>query len=95
MDLGVAEPDRDPVEPQRLALGIEPQRHRGAGAERRQQEIVWIGTAVGTAGIDRLIGQEAVRAGRDLLLKPPLPGLAHDHHAGALGSCAACGAMSR
>src|SRR5262249_18957539 len=69
VDLGVVEPHRDFVERQCLALGVEPQRHRRAGAERREQQVVGTRSAVETARLDRLIGEQAVRTDADLLLE--------------------------
>src|SRR3546814_9858139 len=41
VNLPVRKGDPRPLEREALALGVEPEGHRGAGAERRQQEIVW------------------------------------------------------
>ena len=65
----VAELDRDALERQRLALGIEPKRHRRAGAQSGEHEIVRTRTAVEAADIGRLVRQEAMPPDRDLLLK--------------------------
>src|SRR3546814_10621853 len=40
VNLPVRKGDPRPLEREALALGVEPEGHRGAGAERRQQEIV-------------------------------------------------------
>ena len=40
VDLRVAEPHADPFQRQRLAVGVHPQRHRGAGAERAEEQVV-------------------------------------------------------
>src|SRR3989441_10325568 len=50
---------------------IQRDRHRCSGTERREQEIVGSGTRVGPAEADRLVRQEAVAGGRDLLGKSP------------------------
>ncbi len=84
MDLGVAQADSDAFERQRLTLGIETQGHRGAGPERGEQEIIGSRAGVAAAGGDRLVGEEAMPADRDLLLEFALAGLAHDHLAGVV-----------
>src|SRR5262249_16139494 len=56
---GMAEFDRHPLERQGLALSVEPNRHRRAGSEPRKEEIVGTWTAVETADLDRLVGEEA------------------------------------
>ena len=56
--------DRHAIERQRLVIGIEPQRHRGAGAEPGEQEIVRAGPAIEAAGRDRLVGDQLMRADR-------------------------------
>src|SRR5262245_59923959 len=82
VDLGVAQLDRHLIERQRLALGVETKRHRGAGPQAREEEVVGTRAAVETTHVARLVGEEPMRADRDLLLKAPLPGLAYDHVAG-------------
>ena len=65
----VGERDRGPHQRQLLVLGVDPQRHRRAGAEPRQQEIVGRRPGIEPAGGDRLVGGQPVRAGRDRLLE--------------------------
>ena len=75
---------RDAIERQRFAVGIHPHRHRGAGAEARQHEIVRPGTAVLAAGGDGLVGQHPVRADRHGLLELAVAGLAAPRPGAAL-----------
>src|SRR5262249_7075394 len=74
VDLAVAEVDHHPIERQRLALGVETKRHRGAGPETREEKIVGTRAAVETTHVARLVGEEPMRADGNLLLKAPLPG---------------------
>ena len=46
----------------RLALGVEPERHRRAGAKTGEHEIVRTRPAVEPADVRRLVGEEPVRA---------------------------------
>src|SRR5208282_547904 len=78
----VAKPDLHLRQRQLLAVGVEPQRHRRAGAERRQQEIVRTWTAVESADVHRLVRYKTVGAGNDLLLELAAPRFAHDDGAG-------------
>src|SRR3546814_9709329 len=67
VNLPVRKGDPRPLEREALALGVEPEGHRGAGAERRQQEIVWRRAHVEAADALRLVGGEAMRSDRDVL----------------------------
>ena len=71
------QPHGDALERQLLAVGIKPQRHRGAGAEPGEQEIVRTGPGVEPADLDGLVGQKPVRPAQDLLLEFSLAGFAH------------------
>src|SRR5262245_66227538 len=73
VDLGMAELDRHPAERQRLVLGIKPQRHRRAGSQPCQQQIIRTGPASGPPAAARPAGQESIRPDRTLLLEAPLP----------------------
>src|SRR3546814_3311644 len=64
VNLPVRKGDPRPLEREALALGVEPEGHRGAGAERRQQEIVWRRAHVEAADALRLVGGEAMRSDR-------------------------------
>src|SRR5260370_26452547 len=68
MDPAMVERYPHPFERPTFALGIQTQRHGGAGAKRRQQQVVRVGSGAEAAGGNRLIGEEAVAAGVDLLL---------------------------
>src|SRR4029077_1123749 len=70
----VIEPDRHPLERQCFALGIEAKRHGGASSQSREQQIVRTRAAVEAADLEGLVGEKAVRADRDFLLKAPSPG---------------------
>src|SRR3546814_1792409 len=61
--------ERDPraLEGDALTLCVEPQGHRGAGAERREQEVVGRQAQVEAAGALRLVGGEDVPAYGDAL----------------------------
>ena len=65
-----------------LEIGIEPHRHRGAGAERREQKIIGARPSVEAAVLDRLVGQQAMFAEDDLLLKLAAPRFPHRDGAG-------------
>ena len=78
IDSAVAEPHPRAFERQLLAVGVQPQRHRRAGAECSEQQIVGPGAAAEPARGDRLVGQEAMPAGGDFLLKRAVPRFAHD-----------------
>ena len=82
VDAPMAKLDRHPLERQRLALGIESKRHGGAGSEPREHQVVGTRTAVEAADVDRLVGQEAMRANRDRLLEAALTGFANDDRVG-------------
>ena len=60
MDSAVAELDGDALERQRLALGVEPKRHRRAGAQSGEHEIVRTRAAVEAADSGRLVRQETM-----------------------------------
>jgi hypothetical protein len=68
-----------------LRFGVEPQRHRRAGAEPGEHEIVGSRAAVEPADADRLVGEKAMPSDRDLLLESAAAGLAHDHGIGIVG----------
>ena len=61
VNLRMPEPHRDLRKRQRLLVGIEAQRHRGAGAEAGEQEFVWRRATVAAAGRHRLVGDEMMR----------------------------------
>src|SRR3546814_11613380 len=85
VNLPVRKGDPRPLEREALALGVEPEGHRGAGAERRQPEIVWRRAHVEAADELRLGGGEAMRSERDVLGELRLAGLL-DHHSTDRGS---------
>jgi hypothetical protein len=72
------QPDADPRQRQLLVIGIEPQRHRRAGAERGQQKIVGAEAAAEPARILRLVGDQMMPAGDDFLLELTMQRFAHD-----------------
>src|SRR5438093_5103468 len=71
MDLRVSQPDRHGLERPALASCVERDRHRGAGAQAREQQVVGVGPRVGSAGGGRLVGRQTVRADDDLLCESP------------------------
>ena len=77
VDLVMLQRHRDAIERQRLAVGIEPHGHGGAGAEACEQEVIRSGAGVLAANRDRFIGQHAVRPQRDSLLQFAVAGFAH------------------
>ena len=78
VDLVVLQLDLDALERQALQVGVEPHRHRGAAAERGEQQVVGRRPGVEAAGRDRLVGAQHVAAGRDELRELAFPRLAHD-----------------
>ena len=76
------QPHRHALERHLLVIGIKPQRHRRAGAEPGQQEIVGPGAGIEPAELHRLVGQQPVRPAHDLLLEFSAAGFAHQHDAG-------------
>ena len=85
VDFLMPKPDLDPLQRDLLVVGVKPHGHRRAGAERREQEIVRSRSAVEPAGLDRLIGQQPVRAGDDFLLE--LTPARFAHHDAAFCAC--------
>ena len=81
VDLFVPQPDLRARERDLFEIGIEPHRHRGAGAERREKEIVGSEPAVEPAVFHRLIRQQAMFAADDLLLELAAPRLVHGNDA--------------
>src|SRR5262245_10280107 len=61
MDFAVSEPHRHAFKWQLFGVGVEPQRHRSAGAEGSEQQIVRARTGIETAHFDRLVGKETMR----------------------------------
>ena len=82
VDPAMPQPDLDARQRQLLVIGIKPQRHRRAGAERGEQQIVRPRTAVEAAGIFRLVGEQTMGAGDNFLLECPAPRFAHDDDSG-------------
>src|SRR3546814_7785996 len=64
VNLPVRKSDPRPLERETLALGVEPEVHRGASADRSQQEIIWRRAHVEAADTLRLDGGEAMRSDR-------------------------------
>ncbi len=77
VNLGVAEPHHHALQGPLLAFGVKPQRHRGAGAQRHQKQLIGIGAGVLAARRRRLIGGETMAAIEQDLAKPPCSGLRH------------------
>lgn len=67
MDARVAKADADGGERHLLARRIQLECHRGASAEGGEKQGVGVGAGIGAAGGDRLVGQQAVAAGPDVL----------------------------
>ena len=76
VDLRVAEPHPDPLQGDALAIRVEPQRHRGAGAEGAEQQLVGIRAGLGAAHALRLVHEQGVVVGHDLLQEA----LGRSHH---------------
>src|SRR5436190_608690 len=70
VDPRMSQPDRDALERPALASRVECDRHRGAGAQARKQEVVGVGPRVGPAHGGRLVGRQTVRADDDFLREP-------------------------
>src|SRR5439155_12067230 len=81
MDPVVRQPHRHALERQLLAFGIEPQRHRRAGTEAREQQIVRAWPRIESADLDWFVGKESVRPTHDLLLEFAIAGFAHKNGA--------------
>src|SRR5207253_2167549 len=62
---------------QRFTVGIKPHRHRGAGAEPGEQEIIGARTGVLATGRHGLISQHLVRTDRHGLLELAVAGFLH------------------
>lgn len=82
MNFAVMQADRCLLKRQLLAFGIKPQRHRRAGAEPREEQIVWVGTGVHTADRGWLVGEGTMSAGDHFLLEFAASRFAHDNAAG-------------
>lgn len=76
VDLRVAEADPDPLQGDLLAVRVEPQGHRGAGAKGAEDQVIGGRTGVGPAHALRLVHEQAVVGGHDLLEEP----LGRSHH---------------
>ena len=61
--------NRDTLQWPLLSPRVQREGHRGARAERRQEQIVWRGATVGSPSRRRFVAEEAVRAGGDFLGK--------------------------
>src|SRR5262245_60573577 len=81
MHLVVSEPYPHPVKGQLFVIGVEPQRHRCAGAEGSEQQIVRGRTGIEPSHFDRLIGKTAVMPAWYLLLEFARTCLAHKNGA--------------
>src|SRR6185436_14291695 len=75
VDLFVLEPYGNPGERQLLRVRIEAYGHRGACAERSEQEIVRTRARIGAARCGRLVGAQPVPAGGNLLRELAFAGL--------------------
>src|SRR5262245_54804488 len=60
MDFVVSEPHRHAFKWQLFVIGIEPLRHRCAGAEGSEQQIVRARTGIEPAHFDRLVGKKTM-----------------------------------
>lgn len=56
VDALMTHPYRDVAQRPAFALGVHADRHRGAGAEGRQEQVIRCGAAAGTADVGRLVG---------------------------------------
>src|SRR5262249_9353854 len=93
VDLFMPEADQRTLQRNLLAVGVEPYGHRGAGAERRKQQIVRTRTGIRAARLHRLVRKKAMLADRELLLELAVAGFAHEHCAfgNLLGCARICG----
>jgi hypothetical protein len=82
VDPKMPQPDFNALQRNFLAVGVKPQRHRSASAERRQQQIVRPRTVILATGIDRLIRDQMVFAGDDLLIECAAASFADNDEAG-------------
>src|SRR5690606_22291290 len=73
VDLRVPQPDRHRFERPPLAPSVERYGHRRAGAEGGKQELVGGRSRLGSAELHRLVGDQAVTAGGNLLDEPVRP----------------------
>jgi hypothetical protein len=60
MDPAVTQSNRDLLQGQHLSVGVQTKRHRRAGAQPGEHQIVGSGAAVETADVDRLVAQKAM-----------------------------------
>src|SRR5262249_49684568 len=84
----VPEADLCPGQRPLMAIGVKTESHRGAGTERREQELVGTWAAVEPAPDCRLVRDEPMRAGYNFLLKLAFARFAYDNGAGRGAVCA-------
>jgi hypothetical protein len=81
--LGVAQPHDHALQRNLLARGVEAHGHRGAGAQRHQQQFVRAGAGVGTADRGRLVRGELVPSVQHVLGEAAVAGFGdHDRAVG-------------
>ena len=70
----------DPFQRPALAAGIKAKGHRGAGAQRRADQVIGIGAGAQPARFDRLVDQKTGLPDMGFDLKAAAAGLADRHH---------------
>src|SRR5436309_7855366 len=75
----VSDADARAAEWPALAAGVHAQRHRGARAQARTEQVIGCRTRAEAADFDRLVGQESGASGVDLDLEVALARLLHHH----------------
>jgi hypothetical protein len=83
MGFGVADLDRDAFKREALPVGVKPQSHRRACAERRAEKVVRRWASVEASDLDWFVGDKVVIADDDVVQELALPGLGDDHRRGA------------
>ena len=79
MDLAVGYLDGDPIKRELLTVGVHAQRHRGAGAEGRSEEVIRGRAGVEATDRGRLVGEQAMLTDHDVIEERTLSRLSHHH----------------